>query len=118
MTTDETRFWQIRNEPYADEVRYVDGWYWQDAACAEPMGPFSTKAEAEADHCTLRKTSALAALIANGEIVAGGIIAEFSNGRDAAEFARLKGGGDLYTVTPGINLLYAVRPWIRRAVRS
>ena len=44
-----TRFWKVRNEPYADEVRLVDGWYWQDDECEEPMGPFASKAEAQAD---------------------------------------------------------------------
>ena len=42
----------------------------------------------------------------------GGIIAEFGNGTDAADFVRIKGGVTRFTVTPGINLLFAVRPLI------
>ena len=38
---------------------------------------------------------------------AGMIIAEFTSGQDALSFARSK--GPLYTVTPGINHVYAVR---------
>lgn len=52
-----TRFWKVRNEPYADDVRLVDGWYWQDDDCEEPMGPFNSKAEAQADHRELRPQS-------------------------------------------------------------
>lgn len=37
----------------------------------------------------------------------GYIIAEFACGTDALNFARLK--GSTYTVTPGINKMYAVR---------
>lgn len=48
------RFWKVRNEPHADEVRYADGWYWDDELCEEPMGPFDSKAEAQADHRELR----------------------------------------------------------------
>lgn len=55
---------------------------------------------------------ALAERIAKGEVYAGGIIAEFANGPDAADFMRIKGGASRYTVTPGINLLFAVRPWL------
>lgn len=55
----------------------------------------------------------LAAKIAAGEIFAGDIIAEFANGHDAADFARMKGADD-YTVTPGINFVFAVRPWVKR----
>jgi hypothetical protein len=51
------RFWNHRNEPYADEVRYVDGWYWLDDRCEEPMGPFDTKSEAETDYRELRQSS-------------------------------------------------------------
>jgi hypothetical protein len=58
-------------------------------------------------------TDELAAKIASGEVFAGGIIAEFANGHDAADFARMKGAND-YTVTPGINFVFAVRPWIKR----
>lgn len=54
----------------------------------------------------------LAEQIARGEVFAGNIIAEFANGHDAANFVRIKGGVERYTVTPGINLLFAVRPWI------
>lgn len=59
---------------------------------------------------TEKPVDELAGMIARGEIFAGAIIAEFANALDAAAFARMK-GSTLYTVTPGINLLYAVRPW-------
>lgn len=64
-------------------------------------------------YTTLTATEELARKIASGEVFAGEIIAEFANGHDAANFARAKGAG--YTVTPGINLVFAVRPWINRA---
>lgn len=60
---------------------------------------------------TDEETTELARKIAHGEIFAGDIIAEFANGHDAADFARMKGGAGRYTVTPGINLVFAVRPW-------
>lgn len=59
----------------------------------------------------------LAGKIARGELVAGGIIAEFANGHDAANFARMK-GADEYTVTPGINFVFAVRPWIKTTPKA
>ena len=40
----------------------------------------------------------------------GRIIAEFDCGRDAVQYAKAKGPG--YTVTPGINHLFAVRELI------
>lgn len=52
------RFWEVQNEPYADEPRYLDGWYWMDEACEEPMGPFDSEAEARADHREMREFSA------------------------------------------------------------
>lgn len=48
----------------------------------------------------------------DGAHVPGEIIAEFGNGHDAANFVRIKGGTDRFTVTPGINLMFAVRPII------
>jgi hypothetical protein len=40
----------------------------------------------------------------------GGVIAEFACGRDARLFASIKReNGEVVTITPGINLLYAVR---------
>ena len=50
----EPRFWKVQNEPYTDEVRHVNGWYWRDEQCEEPMGPFTTRAEAESDYLSLR----------------------------------------------------------------
>jgi hypothetical protein len=63
MGNNELRFWKVTNEPYPDEIRYVDGWYWHDADCAEPMGPFGTRAEAIADHIAYELQRLRAALI-------------------------------------------------------
>lgn len=65
---------------------------------------------------TKTPTEDLAAKIARGDVYAGEIIAEFANGHDAANFARSKGAD--YTVTPGINLVFAVRPWIDRVAQD
>jgi len=35
----------------------LDGWYWQDDAREEPMGPFKTLAEAREDYAKMRPLS-------------------------------------------------------------
>ena len=37
------RVWEVTNEPYADEIRFPDGWYWQDEVREFPAGPFSSR---------------------------------------------------------------------------
>lgn len=46
------RVWEVTNEPYADEIRFPDGWYWQDEEREFPSGPFSSEAEAREDYRT------------------------------------------------------------------
>lgn len=41
---------------YASE-RYTRGWYWRDEQCEEPMGPFDSRADAEADYREVRQSS-------------------------------------------------------------
>ena len=41
----------------------LDGWYWRDDACDEPMGPFATLNEARADYAKMRPPSATLQLL-------------------------------------------------------
>lgn len=44
-----TGFYQVRNEPHADDPKYADGWYWYDQGSEMLVGPFDTRAEAVTD---------------------------------------------------------------------